>query len=155
AREWQRPRAADRITCRHRNWERIAATGGEVHIVVDELPPDVAVIGQTARVDDAEIIIRIVRVRLVVKDIADQAADGVARQRRGANTVAKCVRIYPEQVSAGHAPGRVADVIARLVDRAEVSGVKETPYISGPADRTRVPRLRRMRSKCCCHWTRR
>src|SRR4029077_18295411 len=102
--------------------ELVAAARGQVHIVVDELAPDVTEVGEIVAVDRAEVGTRIVRIRLIVEKVTDQAGTGVVRERRGADAVGIGDRRDADEVGAGGAQGRVRNVVADFVDGPVAGG---------------------------------
>src|SRR5262249_5096914 len=57
--------------------ELARTTRSKVHVVVDELAPDVAEIGQAIRIDGLQVVTGIAWVILVVDDVADDAGAGI------------------------------------------------------------------------------
>ena len=97
--------------------ERVVRVGrGEVHVVVDELAPGVAEVGQAALVDGLDVVAQ--RVGLVVDEVADDAGAGVVGQGGRADPVGVVGGGEAQQVRAGRAQGRVGDVVADLGDGA-------------------------------------
>src|SRR5262249_44551046 len=110
-----------------RNVEPLGAAAGQVEIVVEELPEYVNKVGQPLGIPNIQVFGGIARIGLIGERVADEASIGPRGPVGAANAIEISGRRNPEEADARLALIKIAQIVARPIDAAEI-GRRDTPF---------------------------